>query len=222
MKLEVHNERGEGTGSIEFDESILGEQVRPRLLHQVAVAYMANRRQGTSSAKTKAECAGSDRKPHKQKHTGRARAGDRRSPLWRGGGVIFPPKPRDYRVRVSRSMRRQALRSALLSKFRDGQVTVIEPVVLDEPKTRRVASRLRALGIDGSCLVAVKDHDPLLYNSTRNIPRLRVLEARNLNAVEILERSRLVLTREVVENLGEFLGRNTQSEKGRHTEKSRQ
>jgi large subunit ribosomal protein L4 len=204
-ELEVHNEAGEVTGTVEFDETVLGEKVRPRLLHQVAVAYMAARRRGTASAKTKAECAGSGRKPWRQKHTGRARAGMRRSPLWRSGGVIFPPKPRDHRQGITRSMRRQALRSALLSKFRDDQVTVVEMTAFDEPKTKRVVAMLEALGIRGSCLIAVGGHDPVFHKSSRNIPRLRVVPARNLNALEILVHDRLVLTREVVEALGGIL-----------------
>ena len=207
IELDVHNESGEVTGTVPFDESMLGDRIRPRLLHQVAVAYMAARRRGTASAKTKAECAGSGRKPWRQKHTGRARAGSRRSPLWRGGGVIFPPKPRDHRVGITRSMRRQALRSALLSKFRDDQVTVIEPMSLDEPKTKRVAAMLLRLGVGGSCLIAVRGHDPLFHKSSRNVPRLRVIPARNLNALEVLEHERLLLTREVVEDLGAILAR---------------
>jgi large subunit ribosomal protein L4 len=204
LELDVHDERGEITGKVRFDESVLGDKVRPRLLHQVVVAYMANRRQGTASAKTKAECAGSGKKPWRQKHTGRARAGTRRSPIWVGGGVAFPPKPRDYRKGLTKAMRRQAVRSALLSKFRDDQVTVIEPMKFDAPKTKRVASMLKAIGMgEGSCLIAVREHDPLLCKSSRNIDHLRVMPMKDLNAFEILVHGRLVLTRDAVENLAE-------------------
>lgn len=205
FELDVHNEDGEVTGSISFDESILGEKVRTRLLHQVLVGYMANRRQGTASAKTVAEVKGSGKKPFRQKHTGRARQGQRRAPIRVGGGVAFPPKPRDYRQHTTKSMRRQALKSALLSKFRDEQVTVIEPLEFDAPKTKRVVLMLKALGIGESCLLAVKGHAPILYKSSRNIPKLRVLAARDLNALEVLGHGRLVLTREVVENLAEVV-----------------
>ncbi|MHC5053389.1 MAG: 50S ribosomal protein L4 [Planctomycetota bacterium] len=205
FELDVHNEDGEVTGSVRFDESILGEKVRTRLLQQVLVAYMANRRQGTSSAKTVAEVKGSGKKPFRQKHTGRARQGQRRSPIHVGGGRAFPPKPRDHRKRITKSMRRQALKSALLSKFRDDQVTVIEPLSFDAPKTKRVASMLKALGIGESCLLAVTGHSPLLHKSSRNIPRLRVLPAGDLNALEVIGHRRLVLTREVVENLAEVV-----------------
>ena len=205
LELDVHNESGEVTGSVQFDESILGEKVRKRLLQQVVVAYLANRRQGTSSAKTKAEVAGSGKKPWKQKHTGRARAGSKRSPIWTGGGVAFPPKPRDFRKSVTKSMRRQALKSALLSKFRDEEVTVVEPLVFDAPKTKRVASMLKALKIDGTCLLAIKGHSAMLHKSSRNVPKLRVLVAGDLNALDVVNHRRLVLTREVIENLAEVV-----------------
>ena len=205
LELDVYNDRGEVTGSVRFDESMLGEKVRVRLLQQVLVAYAANRRQGTASAKTRAEVAGSGRKIYKQKHTGRARMGQERSPLRIGGGVAFPPKPRDYRHHTTKSMRRQALKSALLAKFRDKQVTVLEPPSFDAPKTKRVASMLKALGIGESCLLAVGGHSPILHRSARNIPRLRVLPATDLNALLVLGYGRLVLTREVVERLAEVV-----------------
>lgn len=205
IELEVRNEKGEVTGSVRIDEKILGEKVRPRLLHQVVVAYMANRRQGTASAKTKAECAGSNKKPWAQKHTGRARHGDRRSPIWVGGGVAHPPKPRDYRQYITKSMRREALRSALLAKLLDKQVTVIEPPSFDVPKTKRVASMMKALGLTGRCLIAVSKKDEHLLKSSRNIPSLDVKVARDLNALDVLACRQLVLARDVVESLPEIL-----------------
>lgn len=206
LDLEIHNEQGEVTGSISFDESILGDRIRPRLMHQVVVGYLANRRRGTASAKTKAQVAGSDKKPWKQKHTGRARHGDRRSPIWVGGGRAHPPKPRSYRQYTTKSMRRQALRSALLSKFLDKQVTVIEPLEFDAPRTKRVAAMLNALGVTpGSCVVGTAQSDGMLWKSARNIPRVKVMPIRELNALDVLQSGRLLLTREVVENLAEVI-----------------
>jgi large subunit ribosomal protein L4 len=206
LDLEVHNEKGEVTGSVQFDESILGDRIRPRLLHQVVVGYLANRRQGTASAKTKAQVAGSDKKPWRQKHTGRARHGDRRSPIMVGGGRAHPPKPKEWRQYTTKSMRRQALRSALLSKFLDKQVTIIESMEFDAPRTKRVASMLSALGVDkNSCLVATAKEDGMLYKSSRNIPRVRVMPARELNALDVLRSRRLVFTREVIESLAEVI-----------------
>jgi large subunit ribosomal protein L4 len=170
------------------------------------VGYLANKRQGTASAKTKAEVKGSDKKPWKQKHTGRARAGDRRSPIWVGGGRAHPPKPREYRQYTTKSMRRQALRSALLSKFLDKQIKIIEPLVMEEPRTKRVASMLKALGVsDVSCVVATAGLDRTLYKSSRNIRRVSVKPARELNALDILQSRQVVLTREVIENLAEVV-----------------
>lgn len=205
LELDVHDERGRVTGTVQVDESLLGDKVRKRLLHQAVVAYMANLRQGTSSARTKAECQGSGKKPWRQKGTGRARAGMKRSPLWTGGGVVFPPKPREFRQGLTRSMRRQALRSALLSKLLDKQVTVIEPLELDAPKTRRVAAMLKALGVEGSCLIATAQADTTLWKSSRNVPRVDVLPARDLNAYEVVRHRELVVTREVVEKLAEVV-----------------
>ena len=205
LELEVHNEKGEVTGTVNFDESILGERVRPRLLHQVVVGYMANRRQGTASSKTRGEVIGSGKKPWRQKHTGRARHGDRRSPIWVGGGAAHGPKPRDYRQRLTKSMRRQALRSALLSKFLDKQVTVIEPLAFDEPRTKRVSSMLKALGVSESCLIATAETDRTFCKSARNVPHLRLAVAKDLNALDVLTFRRLVMTRDVVEKLAEVL-----------------
>lgn len=207
MELDVYNEQGEVTGKVSFDEGILGDKVRRRLLHQVLVMYDANRRRGTHSTKTKGERRGSDKKPWRQKGTGRARAGDRRSPLWRKGGVTFGPKPRSYRFKVPRTARRQALKSALLAKFRDGEVKVVEGLSFEEPKTRRVVNLLHALEITGSCLISTLASDPILYKSSRNIPKVEVLEARNLNARAVLLPKQVVMTREVVENLKDLVER---------------
>jgi large subunit ribosomal protein L4 len=207
LELDVHNERGEVTGKVEFDDSILGESLRPRLLHQVVVAYMANKRFGTASAKTRAEAKGSGKKLWRQKGTGRARVGDRRAPIRVGGGVAHPPKPRSFRQKLTKSMRRQALRSALLAKFRDNEVLVIDPPELDAPKTKRVAGMLKALGLDtsdrGSCLLLTRQADSNLWKSSRNVPHLRTMPMQNLNALDVLSHGRLVLTREAVENFAE-------------------
>ena len=209
LELDVHNERGEVTGKVEFDDSILGDKLRPRLLHQVVVGYMANKRQGTACAKTRAEIKGAGGKLWRQKGTGRARVGDGHSPNRVGGGVAHPPRPRSFRQKLTKSMRRQALRSALLGKFRDNEVLVIEAPGLDAPKTKRVVGMLKALGVDtsdrGSCLLLTRQADSNLWKSSRNVPRLQTMPMQNLNALEVLSHSRLVLTREVVESLAEVV-----------------
>lgn len=205
LKLDVYNERGKKTGKVKVDESVLGSRVRRRLLHQVVVAYTEGRHRGTGSAKTRAEVAGSGRKPWRQKGTGRSRQGDRRSPIWVGGGVAFPPKARSRRRHVTRSMKKEALKSALLSKFRDDEVMVVEPPEIDAPRTKRMASMLDALGIEGSCVLALPKDDHVLWKSSRNMRRVKVTAARNLNALDVLWGKKLLLAREVAENLAEVV-----------------
>ena len=208
LTLDVYNESGKVIGTVKFDESVLGEKVRPRLMHQAVMVYLANRRAGTHSTKTKGERKGSGAKPYRQKGTGHARHGMRRSPLWRKGGVTFGPRPRDHRRGLSRAMRREALKSALLGKFLDKEVTVIEPLAMDEPKTKRVSALLRALGTDGKrCLVALEAPDANLWKSARNIPRLDVTTAREMNAFTVLRAARLILTKPAIEKLPEAVSR---------------
>ena len=208
LTLDVYDEDGKITGQVQFDEKVLGEKVRPRLLQQVVVSYLANRRSGTASTKTIAERRGTGAKPWRQKGTGNARVGMRRSPLWRKGGVTFGPRPRDFSQKISRQTRREALKSALLSKFRDSEVTVIEPLSFDAPKTKRVVRLLRALGLEEKrCLVALDGPDPLLWKSSRNIPRLDVTTSREMNALEVMRAGRLIFTRPAVEKLGEVIAR---------------
>lgn len=206
MELDVYDEKGKAVGKVSFDEKLLGEKVRKKLLHQAVVQYEANRRQGTHKTKSKAERHGSGKKPWRQKHTGRARAGMKRSPLWRGGGDIFPVRVRDYRQYMPVQMRREALKSALLSKFLDQQVKIINALEYEQPKTKRFANTMKALGLDGaSCLVAPRQPGTNLVKSVRNIERCFVLPARNLNAYEVLKHKNLLLTKETVENLAEVV-----------------
>jgi large subunit ribosomal protein L4 len=171
-------------------------RVRPRLLKEAVLMYQANRRVGTHSTKTRAEIAASNKKPWRQKGTGRARAGTRRSPLWRGGGIIFGPKPRDYTTVMPKKMRNLATRSALFSKFRDGEVVVVDELKFDQPRTGQLAKLLRTLDISGPCLIGTAEIDKNLVLSARNIPRLRVAPVRDFNALDILTARKVILTRE--------------------------
>lgn len=205
MNIPVYNETGATVATLAFDEKVLGEKVRRKLLHQAVIRYEANKRLGTHKTKSKAERHGSGVKPWKQKHTGRARAGMKRSPLWAGGGNVFGPHPRDYHQDMPVRMRREALKSALLSKFLDNQVKVIDALNYEQPKTKRFAAALQKLGLAGSsCLVAARQPGAALVKSVRNIENVRLLPARNLNAYEILKHKN-VLTREVLENIGEVV-----------------
>ena len=205
MELQVHNAEGSVVGAVEFDESVLGDKVKKRLLHQVVVAYGSHKRSGTRAVKTRGQKAGGGRKPYRQKHTGRARLGSIRSPLLRGGGVIFGPKANEnVKKKLTKSMRREALRSALLAKFRDLEVKVVDELSFDEPKTGKMSGILAALDLaDRSCLLALVERDETVWKSARNIERLSVSPLSSLNAYDVLRNSRLLMTREAVEKLPE-------------------
>ena len=184
---------GDAISSREMDLALFAAHgLRPRLLKQVVVGYQANQRQGTHKTKTRAETSYSEAKPWPQKHTGRARAGDRNSPLWRHGGTIFGPVPRDYRHHTPRKMLREALRSALFGKFSDGEVSFIENLAFDKPSTKRAVGCLKRLGIEKRVTIVVPKGSETLYRSFRNIPRCEVVPASDVNALSVLRASNLV------------------------------
>lgn len=198
-----------GTGDVgtaEVDETAFGDGIRWRLLRDAVVMYQANLRVGTHSTKTRSEVAGSRTKPWRQKGTGRARSGRRNSPVWRGGGVIFGPKPRDYSYSMPRKALKRALGSAILGKLRDGEVALISGAKLDAPKTGEMAKVFRGLSIDGSALVVLPSEDTVLRKSTRNLRRTEVRSAEELNALDVVLHDRLVLTEEGLARLLERMG----------------
>jgi len=192
---------GQASGTIPVDAALFGTRVRRRLLREIAAWYEANRRVGTHATKTRSDVEGSTKKPWKQKHTGRARAGSVRSPLWRGGGIVGGPQPRDYRVRIPAAMRRRALDSALLSKFIDQEACVIEALDFDKPSTKRMANLLKSLRIDRSCLIAPEGYRRELWLSARNLPRIAMVPVSDLNAYEVLRCRRILLTRGALDRL---------------------
>jgi len=151
---------GGSQGDVELDAAAIDSRVRPRLIKEALVMYAANRRVGTHSTKTRAEVAGSRRKMWRQKGTGRARAGHRTSPVWRGGGVAFGPRPRDYSYQINRKQRRLALRSAIFAKLESGEVMVVDDFRVEAPRTKTVAKLLEALGVEGRCLIGTAAIDP--------------------------------------------------------------
>ncbi|GIW71430.1 MAG: 50S ribosomal protein L4 [Planctomycetota bacterium] len=193
-------EGAEQAGTIEVAAADLGGKVRPRLLHEACLMYEANRRVGTHKTRTRAELAYANRKPWRQKGTGRARAGTRRSPLWRGGGTIFGPRPRDYSWSMPKKARRRATQSALLSKLRDGEAIVLEQLPVKDGKTREVAAALRQLGLQGKRVtLLVAEYDPVLVRASRNLPDLQLVPAAELNAYVLLRNKWLLATREGLE-----------------------
>lgn len=200
-EVPVRSADGGTVATVELRSEALGGRVHLEAIRRVVRMYGANARAGTASTKTRAEVIGSNRKPWRQKGTGRARAGSRKSPLWRGGGAVFGPKPRDYGFRMNRKVRRRATRSAILGKLADGELCVVEALDFPEPKTRRFAALLRDLGIEGSCLVGTAGVDRSVYLSARNLPGVRVLPVSDWNAYEVLRHGHLLLTRAALEGL---------------------
>jgi len=200
--LPLFDKNGKSAGTVPVDESIFGTIVRKRLLHQVVLIYEANKRQGTASTKGRGEVEGSTRKPWPQKHTGMARAGTIRSPLWRHGGQVFGPRPRDYRMGLTASMRKAALDTALLAKIQDNEVLVIEAFDPGTPpKTKRIASALKAMGLERTVLAGVKGLDANLHLAARNLERVKLVPVAEINAYDVLKHQRLVLTREALDAL---------------------
>ena len=196
LEVPVFNESGEKVGSESIDESLLGGAVNPNLLKQALVRHLANQRQGTVSQKSRGEVVGSTRKLYRQKGTGRARAGNVRTPVRRGGGRAFPRKPRDFRQEMPRKMRRLARNQAVLAKIQTEDVLIVDGLRFDEPKTKRFARLLRAVQASNGCIFATAGVDAVLLKSGRNIPRTHVQDVAELNAGEILRRRRLIFTRE--------------------------
>jgi large subunit ribosomal protein L4 len=178
----------------EVDATVLGERILGRTLKDAVVMYEANARAGTHKAKSRGEVAGPNRKLWKQKHTGRARMGTKKSPLWRGGGIVFPPLPRDYEYHLPIKARRAALRNALYSKLRDGEAAVADGWPQGEPSTKQAVGILRALGVEKSVLVVTDQHDSNLHLSLRNVPGVDVRPLGDLNAHQVLVRRHIVFT----------------------------
>jgi large subunit ribosomal protein L4 len=196
VKVPVYNAEGKQVRKADFDESVFGEKVLTKTLQGVVLGYARNLRQGNAHSKTRGDVAGANRKLWKQKGTGKARVGDRRSPT-RGGGVAHGPKSRDWVRPIPKKLRHAALYSALLSKFKDGEVCVVEGMAFaDGPKTRRVASFLSATETPANSLFAVLNYDENFLKSVRNLPRTELREFRELNAYEVMKARRLVLSSE--------------------------
>jgi len=184
----------ETAGTAELSEKVFEEPVKPKYFWEVVRQIQASRRAGTSSTKNRATITGGGRKPWRQKGTGRARAGSRRSPLWKGGAVIFGPKPRDWSYRVNKKFKKKALRSAISARHKEGKVMVVEKFELPEIKTRLMKNALDELGIENA-LIVDSNPDMTLARSIRNISRVKLTDARSLNVYDVLLHEYLVFTR---------------------------
>jgi len=206
MQVPVKNKQGEVVGHIEVQDSIFGVPFNMAVVHQALVRQLANARAGTADTKTRGEVAGSTRKLYPQKHTGWARAGDRRSPIRRGGGVAFGPHPRSYRQRMPKKMRRLALKCVLSAKLRDGELVVVDDIMPPVPKTKEMLRILRNLEGEGSSLIVTPEPQPPVVLSARNIPGVKTLPAPLLNVRDLLSHKKLIMTVDAVRRVEQVWG----------------
>ncbi len=199
--IDVYNRNGEIVAQTEIDEYFISVPVHNAALHQVATAQLANRRSGTASTKTRAEVKFSGRKLYRQKGTGRARAGSRASPTRVHGAVAFGPKPRSFRQRTPKKIRRLALRSALADKFQNDNVVILEALEMEQPKTKEMVGLLQTLNLDGKILFVLDDENKNVYYSVRNIPNVNTCVWNLLNTYDILWHGKLLMTQAAVEKL---------------------
>jgi large subunit ribosomal protein L4 len=202
-EIEIKNRDNKTVEKINLREDVFGGQANRGILHQVVVNFLANQRQGTHSTKTKGFVSGGGKKPYRQKHTGRARAGSNRSPLWRGGGTIFGPLPRDYSYSVPKKVKRRALMAALYEKLSGNEIVVVDSIPIEKPKTKEMISILKNLGLDKKSLLIVlpEFHDTVAL-SARNIPGVAITRATDLNTYDVISSNMLLVTKEAFMKLG--------------------
>lgn len=198
--IDVFNTKNEKVGEAQLSDSIFNLEVKEYLLHDVVRMQLAGRRAGTACTKTRVEVSGGGSKPWRQKGTGRARAGSRRSPLWRGGGVIFGPKPRDYSFKLNRKVKKQALAMAMSARFQEGNLVVLDDFTMDAIKTKDFVSIMNLLNIE-NCLIITDGATENLTKSARNVNGFKVLPTDGLNVYDILLHKKLILVQPAIENL---------------------
>jgi large subunit ribosomal protein L4 len=200
--VKVYNMEGAEVGSIELNDAIFGVDVNTHLMHMAVVSQLANKRQGTQSAKTRAEVSGGGRKPWRQKGTGQARQGSTRSPQWRHGGVVFAPKPREYGFKMNRKEKALAIKSALTSRVEDGKIFVVDQISLDEIKTKKMTAMLGKLGLEKALIVMDRKDDNVIL-SARNIPDVTTVTSNAINVFDILKYGNMVITKDAVQQIEE-------------------
>ncbi len=197
----VYKMDGQQTGTVQIDPAVLGGEVRPKVLKQAVVMYLANRRQNTSATRSRGMVEGSTRKLYRQKGTGNARMGTIRTNIRRGGGVAFAKGRQNFSQKLPKKIRRLARNNAILAKLDAGDVMIVEDLAFEQPRTKAFASMLRALNAERGCVVALRDADRNAYLAGRNIPKTEVRPLRELNAYEVLRRRKLILSRDAFDVL---------------------
>ena len=201
-KVSVYNIEGKVVGDMELNDAVFGVEVNTHLVHQAVVLQLANKRQGTQSAKTRSEVSGGGRKPWRQKGTGHARQGSTRSPQWTGGGIVFAPKPRDYSFKMNKKEKNLALKSVLTTKVAENKFIVVDGLSFDEIKTKNMVNVLNNLKV-AKALVVTADDDKNVILSARNIPDVKTATADTINVYDILKYDTMVVSKEAVGTIQE-------------------
>jgi len=206
MRVPVYSLKGEVVDEVEINEDVFGISFNEAVVHQAVVRQLANKRQGTASVKTRSEVRGSTRKLYSQKHTGRARRGDVKSPLLRGGGVVFGPKPRSYYQSMPKKMKRLALKCVLSSKAKEKDMKVIEELVFEMPRMKNVVDILSALDVDSTALIVTEHCNPNVVKSAHNLANTRVLPSALTNVLDLLSYKTLIITVPALRNIERIWG----------------
>lgn len=201
-QVSVYNMEGKEVGTIELNDAVFGVEVNEHLVHMAVVQHLANKRQGTQKAKTRAEVSGGGRKPWRQKGTGHARQGSTRAPQWTGGGMVFAPVPRDYSFKLNKKEKRAALKSALTDKVQNNSLIVVEDLKFDEIKTKNFVKVMNNLKVEKGLVVLAEKDDNVLC-SARNIPTVDTALVNTINTYDIMKAKTLVLTKDAVAKIEE-------------------
>lgn len=204
-KVALLNVEGNQVGEIELNDAVFGIEPNESVVHEAVVMQMASWRQGTHCTKSRGEVRGGGRKPWRQKGTGRARVGTSRSPLWRGGAIIFGPKPREYSYSIPKKKRRLALKSVLSSKVAENEIIVLDTLNFDQPKTKEMVKVLNALHVDAKALVVTADVDENVIKSARNIEGVTPVAAASINVYDVLAHNKLIITKDAIAKVEEVL-----------------
>lgn len=202
-KVALYNVSGQAVGEIELNDDVFGIEVNEHAVYEAVKSLLANKRQGTQSAKTRGEVRGGGRKPWRQKGTGRARQGSTRSPNWVGGGIVFAPKPRDYSYRINRKVRQLAMKSALTSKVESAELKVLDALTFEAPKTKEMAAVLKNLEVGKKTLIVLAEKDDAVIKSAKNLPNVQTTLVNTLNVYDILNNDSFIMTEAAVRKVEE-------------------
>lgn len=202
-KVNVYNQLGEVVGDIELNEAIFGIEVNEHVVYEVVKNHLANRRQGTQSAKTRAEVRGGGRKPWRQKGTGRARQGSIRAPQWKGGGVVFAPKPRSYRYLVPKKVRRLAMKSVLSSKVLEGELRILDALTIDAFSTKKAKEILKNLSLETKTMIVLPEGNDMIIKSFANLPKVETVVVDYMNVYDLMRFDNLVIVKDALSKIEE-------------------